>query len=329
VLDLTAVQNYRASKEVAIASKHSIRDSRDLVILGVGASYLQVVAAAARVDASRAQVASAQAVYEQAVSQNQAGTNARIDVNRSQVELQTQRLRLISLETDLATQKLTLGRIIGLPLGQEFALTTPMEYRAAPISSLADALEEAFANRPDLKAAEAQVRAAVHARKAAEAQKTPAVKINGNYLVAGINPAQSNGVFSVSGTVDFPIWRSGRIQADVAEADAALSQRQADYEDVRGRIDFEVRNAFLQLNAANQQVMVAESNRILAQDTLRQARDRFGTGVADTVEVVQAQESVAAAEQDYIAGVYSYYLARLSLARATGDASQGIAGLRN
>jgi len=327
VLDLTAVQNYRSSKEVAIATKHNVRDSRDLVILGVGASYLQVVAAAERVNSARAQVASAQAVYDQAVTQNQAGTNARIDVNRSQVEFQTQRLRLISLETDLATQKMILGRLIGLPLGQEFALTTPMEYRPAPIPPLADMLEGAFANRADLKAAEAQVRAAVHARKAAEAQKSPAVKINGNYLVAGINPAQSNGVFAISGTVDFPIWRSGRIQADIAQADAVLSQRQAEYEDIRGRIDFEVRNAFLQLNAATQQVMVAESNRALAQDTLRQARDRFGAGVADTVEVVQAQESVAAAEQDYIAGLYSHYLARLSLARATGDAERGIAAL--
>jgi outer membrane protein TolC len=72
---------------------------------------------------------------------------------------------------------------------------------------------------------------------------------------------------------------------------------------------------------------VAENNRVLAQDTLRQARDRFGAGIADTIEVVQAQESVAAAEQDYISGLYSHYLARLSLARATGDAEKGIAGL--
>jgi outer membrane protein TolC len=327
VFDLTAVRNYRSSKESAVASKHTIRDNRDLVILGVGGSYLQVVAAAARVDSARAQLESAQALYEQAVSQNQAGVNARIDVNRSQVEMQTQRLRLISLETDLATQKLALGRLIGLPLAQDFTLTTRMEYRAMSVMPLAAALEEAFANRPDLHAAEAQVRAAGQARKAAEAEKTPAVKISGSYLVAGINPGQSNGIFSVFGTVDFPIWRGGRIQADIADADAVLTQRQAEYEDLRGRIDFEVRNAFLRLNAATEQVMVAESNRALAQDTLRQARDRFGTGVADTVEVVQAQELVAAAEQDYIAGLYSHYLARLSFARATGDAERGIAAL--
>src|SRR5262249_43317773 len=155
----------------------------------------------------------------------------------------------------------------------EFSLTTLMEFRAVSVTPLDEALEEAFENRSDLQAAEAQVRAAVQARQAAAAQKTPALKVNGSYLLAGVNPAQSNGVFSVFGTLDFPIWRSGRIQADVAQADAVLTQRRAEYEDIRGRIDFEVRDAFLRLNAANEQVAVADSNRVLAQDTLRQSRD--------------------------------------------------------
>ena len=72
---------------------------------------------------------------------------------------------------------------------------------------------------------------------------------------------------------------------------------------------------------------MADSNRKLAQSTLLQARHRFGAGVADTVEVVQAQETVASAEQDYISSLYAYYLARLSLARATGDTEQGISAL--
>ena len=327
VFDLTALRNYRSSKEVALATSHNVQDSRDLVVLAVGGSYLQTVAAAARVDAAKAQVDTARAVYEQSLRQHTAGVNARIDVNRSQVELQTQRLRLISLETDFASQKLALGRVIGLPLGQEFTLATKMEYHPAPSPSVQDTLSAAFAGRADLKAADAQVRAAVQARKAAEALKIPALSVSGSYLVAGVNPAQSNGVFSVFATIDFPIWRSGRIEAAIVEADAVLAQRRAEYEDARGRIDAEVRNAFLRLNASSEQVAVADSNRGLARETLRQARDRFTAGVTDTVEVVQAQEAVAAAEQDYIGGLYAHYLARLSVARATGDTEQGVATL--
>ena len=327
VFDLTALRNYRSSKEIATAAGHSIRDNRDLVVLAVGGSYLQAVTAAARVDSARAQLETARAVYEQATRQHQAGVNARIDVDRSQVELQTQRLRLISLETDLASQKLALGRIIGLPLGQNVTLTTAMEYMPSPDVPVQDALTRAFANRADLQAAEAQLRAAGLAREAAKAQNFPALSVNGSYGVAGVNPAQSNGVFSVFAQVDFPIWRGGQIQASVASAEAVYAQRRAEYEDARGRIDVEVRTALLRLAATNEQVSVADSNRNLAQSTLRQARHRFGAGVADTVEVVQAQESVATAEQDYITSLYAHYLAKLGLARATGDTEQGISNL--
>jgi outer membrane protein TolC len=206
-------------------------------------------------------------------------------------------------------------------------LTTPMEYHPMQQPSLENALKEALENRADLQAAEAQVRAAKQARKAAEAQRTPAITFSADYLLAGVNPAQSNGTFAAFANIDFPIWRGGRIQSDIAQADAVLAQRRAEYEDLSGRIDFEVRNAFLRLTAATQQITLAESNRALARDTLQQARDRFSAGVADTVEVVQAQESVAAAEQDYISGLYSQDLAKLSLARATGDAEQGVRDL--
>jgi outer membrane protein TolC len=81
------------------------------------------------------------------------------------------------------------------------------------------------------------------------------------------------------------------------------------------------------VDATNEQVAVADSNRQLARSTLRQARHRFGAGVADTIEVVQAQETVATAEQDYITSLYAYYLAKLSFARATGDTEQGMAAL--
>jgi len=327
VLDLTAIKNYRSTKELTAAAAHTLRDNRDLVVLAVGGGYLQVVATAARVDSATAQIDTARAVYAQATRQHEAGVNARIDVDRSQVELQQQQLRLISLQSDLATQKLALGRIVGLPLGQEIALTTPMEYTPRPAISLQDALSTAFARRADIQAAEAQLRAAAQARDAAKAQNIPTLTLNGGYFVAGADPTQSNGVFSVFATVDFPIWRGGRIQASIASAEAVYVQRRAEYEDIRGSVDTEVRTALLRVDATNEQVAVADSNRQLARSTLRQARHRFGAGVADTIEVVQAQETVATAEQDYITSLYAYYLAKLSFARATGDTEQGMAAL--
>jgi outer membrane protein TolC len=211
-----------------------------------------------------------------------------------------------------------------LPPGQDFTLSDSIPYSPLAGLTLEQALARASANRPDLKAAQAQIQAAELVRKAAVAERYPSVDVATDYGAIGVSPQNSHGTFTVTGSVRFPIWQGGRVAADIEQADAALAQRRAEYEDLRGRVDADVRQAFLDLTAAASQVTVAQSNRELAQDTLAQARDRFAAGVADTVEVVQAQESVAAAEQDYIGSLYAHNLAKASLARALGQADQGI-----
>ena len=145
-----------------------------------------------------------------------------------------------------------------------------------------------------------------------------------DYGALGTSPQNSHGTFSATASVRFPIFQGGRVKGEIEQADAALQQRRAEYEDLRGRVDADVRQAFLDLTAAASQVAVSQSNRDLAQDTLMQARDRFAAGVADTIEVVQAQEAVAAAEQDYIGSLYAHNVAKASLARAMGQAEQGV-----
>jgi outer membrane protein TolC len=324
VANFTTLRNYRASEQTLRATELSAQDARDLVVLAVTGGYLSIISAAARIDSARAQVVTAQATYQQAVDRHDAGVAARIDVTRSQVELQTQQQRLTSQETDFAKQKIGLGRVIGLPGGQDFTLTDALPYIPLTGLTLDQALTRALATRPDLKAAQAQVQAADLVRKAAVAERYPSVDLAGDYGVIGTSPQNSHGTFSVTGTLRFPIWQGGRVHGDIELADAALQQRRSEYEDLRGRVDADIREAFLDLTAAANQVGVAQSNRELAGETLTQARDRFAAGVADTIEVVQAQESVATAEQDYISSIYAHNLAKASLARAMGQAEQGI-----
>ncbi len=101
-------------------------------------------------------------------------------------------------------------------------------------------------------------------------------------------------------------------------------QRADELADLGGQIDFQVRAAFLDIQSAADQVAVAQSNLELANQTLQQARDRFIAGVADTIEVVQAQESVATASDNLISASYAHNLAKVALARALGLAEQGI-----
>ncbi len=127
ILDVTRLNNYRAARQNAKATEFSAQDARDLVTLAVTASYLQTIASAARVESERAQLATAQEAYKQAVDRHTAGVAARIDVTRSQVELQTGQQRLTSVENDWAKQKMALARLIGLRAG---AGIQPQRYAA-------------------------------------------------------------------------------------------------------------------------------------------------------------------------------------------------------
>jgi outer membrane protein TolC len=210
---------------------------------------------------------------------------------------------------------------VGLPPNDQFDITDDVPFAQAPPLEIGAALNEAFSRRSDLKAAEAQIRAAQHARDAARAERLPSLSVNADYGAIGTNPAQAHGTFSVVGTLSFPIWQGGRTEGDIEEADAALAQRRAELEDLRGRIEADVRNAFLDLQAAGTQVEVARQNIDVARETLALTRQRLDVGVGTNVEVVQAQQSVASAELDYIDSVFAHNVAKLSLARALGAAA--------
>jgi outer membrane protein TolC len=319
VADVQAIRTYQSAREAQRAAELSAADAREIVVYVVTASYLQVLAESARVDSAQVQVDSAQAIFQQASDRFTAGLSAKIDMTRSQVELQTQQQRLTAEQADYAKQKIALARLVGLSPGQDFSLADKLPYAPLENITLEQALTLAAQNRSDLKAAEAQVHSAEFARKAAVAEHFPTLGFTVDYGAIGINPANSHGTFDVSGQLLFPIWAGGHTHGDIIEADATLKQRRAEYESVRSRVEADVRNAYLDLNAAAELVRVAQSRRELARDELTQSTDRFSSGVADTVEVTQAQEVVASAESDYIANLNAHNLAKASVARAIGQ----------
>jgi outer membrane protein TolC len=251
VFDPVQTRNLRASRESERASVLSAKDSREVVVLAVGGMYLQTVAAAARVVSQRAQVENAQAVYQQAVVRKAAGINARIDVTRTLVELETQQQRLSALTADLRKQKITLARLIGLSLDRELTLSQRLSSTELKVADPNTMIERAWKSRSDLKAAEAQVRAAEQSVSAAHAEYLPSVSLNGDYGVIGPNPAHTHGVFAVTGSVNIPIWQGGRTKGDIQQAESALRQRRAELADQRARVEQDVRTALIELETAS------------------------------------------------------------------------------
>lgn len=318
------LERERAASESLKSAQYNFKDARELVVLSVGNSYLLAIATAARIEATDAQVQNAQALYNRAIDQQKAGLSPNIDTLRSQVELQTRQQQLIAARNDYEKQKLSLARVIGLPPGQQFVLTEKAPYQELTPLPVDVYLQHAYTSRSDYQAAQSQVRSAELMHRAAAAGRYPSVDLSANYGDIGVTPDRSNGTWQVNGGVTIPIFAGGKVHSDLLEADAQVKQARSQLGDLKGRIDYEVRAALLDLSSAAQQVEVARSSVELAEQSLVQSRDRFTAGVTDNLEVVQAQESVAAAHDSYIQSLYAHNLAKVELAYAIGDAEQGV-----
>jgi outer membrane protein TolC len=324
LFDWKSINATRAVSQSLKSAEYTYKDARDLVVLAVGYTYLQAIADEARIETAEAQVKTAQALYDQATDQVNAGTSPAIDGLRAEVELQTRRQQLIQAKNNLAIEKLTVARVIGLAPGQEFEFTDKSPYQPFESITVDEALKRAYASRSDYLAARTDVRAAEFSRKAAVAGYLPSLAFNADYGAAGAHPSTATQVFDVRGTLSIPIFLGGSVRGDILQADAKLEQSRERQDNLRLQIDSDVRTALLNLQSSADLVEVARSNIDLAEETLVQSRDRFKAGVADTVEVVQSQEAVASAHEQYISSLYSYNFAKISLARALGLAEQGV-----
>jgi outer membrane protein TolC len=324
LFDWKSINATRAATQNLKSAQYTFKDARDLVVLAVGYTYLQAIADEARIETAEAQVKTAQALFDQANDQVNAGTSPAIDGLRAKVELQTRQQQLIQAKNNFAIQKLTVARVIGLAPGQEFELTDKSPYQ--PFNSLTteEALKRAYVARSDYLAAMTDVRAAEFSRKAAVAGYLPSLAFNADVGAAGAHPSTATQVFDVRGTLSIPIFQGGSVHGDVLQADARLQQTRERLDNLRAQIDSDIRTALLNLQSSAELVNVARSNIDLAEETLLQSRDRFSAGVTDTVEVVQSQEAVASAHEQYISSLYSYNFAKISLARALGLAEQGV-----
>ena len=320
LLDLTALQNYLAQKHNFAAATLSAQDARNLVVLTVGNAYLTVIADAALVQAAQAQVATSKVSLDQAIGNHQAGTAPLLDELRARVDYQTQQQTLIAARNSWAKDKIALARAIGLPLDQQFDLTDSAPYKALDNLDPDTAVQQALANRTDLKALQQQVDAAEHARKAAANERLPTVSFNGDYGDIGINLSHSHGTGDASGSLDVPIFEEGKLRGDAEQAQSQLDQLRARLSDMRGQISADVRDSILDIQAAAKLVDVAKSNVDLANEALSEAQQRYKAGVSDNLAVSQAQQAVAQADQQYVDSLYRHNIAKLSLARALGVA---------
>jgi outer membrane protein TolC len=325
IFDWESIERARSSTAQEKSAEFSYKNARELIVAVVVSNYLLVIADQSQVESATAQRDTAKAILDQTTDQKVAGLAAAVDVLRSNVELQSREQRLIVARNNLAKQKLVLARAIGLPAGQTFDITTEVAYQPLATSTLEEALRQAYTARPDYKSQVEQVRSAELQKKAATAERYPTLSAVADYGTIGTNFASNHGTVDAAAELRLPIFQGGKVHGDNLVADSLLASAQQRLDDLRASIDQEVRDAFLDLQDTAQEVSVEKNAIDLASQTLQQSRDRFSSGVTDNIEVVQAQQSLADANDAYISSLYRYNTAKISLARAIGGAESNYA----
>jgi len=306
------------------ASIATVADSRDIVVLTVGSAYLQVVASKARLQAVIAE-RDAIAVFDDFTERRVLEkVSPEIDGIRSQVARQTAEERVTVAQTGLAKDKLTLARVVGLHLDQDFDVSDDLPYEPLPKLEVDIAIQQALEQRSDLQSAAARLRAAEDTEHAQSAQRLPVLAMTADYGAVGTNPGNIQQTYSVGLNLRIPIFTGRRIESDIAASNALLRRRRAEYADLTGHVEYDVRNSLLDLESSDKSVGVAQRNRDLARRGLSDVNDRFRVGVSTSLDVVQAMQAVAEADNNYIDSLFGYNITKLYLARATGAAATNL-----
>ena len=322
LLDFNAKNKVRAASENEKTAQFNILGARELVVLVVGNQYLLTIASAARLDTAKAQLTTAQAIFQQTQDLKKAGVAAGIDVLRSQVQMQTQQQRVLAAQNQYEQQKMGLARTIGMPVAQQFQLTDTVPYAPFAEMNFEEALAHAYQRRPEYLAAQSRLRASELAVKAAKGEALPTVQVNGQVGLVGSNAGNSATTYSLTGGVNIPIFQGGRVKADVSQAEVQMRQNRLQLANLHSQVEFEIRSALLDVKTSDDEVAVAKQQIDLAAEQLKESQDRYKAGVSGSLEVVQSQEAVANANDSYIQSLYQNNVAKLTLVRALGEAEQ-------
>jgi outer membrane protein len=319
IFDLTLWRRYKSSQmgiETRRAQETGVREESVMLVVS---QYLGCQRAAADVEAAQSRVDLAQAVYDQSADLQKNGVGTGIDTLRGNVQLQNEKQRLIVARTQLETSLYGLARLLNLDPRRAIEIADQVSFFDTPAISLDQTLEKAYTARPELRALRTEEeRAGLDARAAAD-ERLPKVSFSGFWMQQGLAPDSAIPAYQYEGSVVFPLFTGGRIQADRAKADLAIRQLQQREQDLRNRIALEVKTAAVQVEAARSEVTVANLGIQLAHEEVTQARDRFQAGVTNNLEVINAQDELARANDNQIGALYRYNQARASLAYAVGQ----------
>jgi outer membrane protein TolC/ABC-type transporter Mla MlaB component len=319
VFDLTLWRRYQAERSIASAQKANSLSTREQVVLLVVSQYIGTLRAVATVQAASSRVDLAQALYNQAADLQHEGVGTGIDTLRANVELQNEKQRLLEAQADRETSLFALSRLLNLDPRQTIELADSLSYFETPQPEVEQSIEQALSARYEWKSLNDQIKATQWQKKQASDARLPSLKVDGDWQYQGTRLNNGIPTYNYELAMSMPLFTGGRIRAETTRADLEIQRLQQQQSDLRNQIGLDVKNALITLTSARSQVQVANLGVQLSNEEVDQARDRFRAGVANNIEVIQAQDSLARANDNQIAALYRFNQARADLARSVGQ----------
>jgi outer membrane protein len=319
-LNLPLIRHYQSSRQNIVTAKTELTGTREEIVSAVVAGYLLVLRAKATLAAANARRELAQRLFDQAAQLEKNGVGTGLDTLRANVELQNEVQQEIDAASSVQTASYALANLLSLPPGKDVEATDAMEYNQITASDEDGLVQRAYRQRPELLAIASEQRAALFDTKAASDQRLPSVTFQGSYFEEGRVFDKTIPSYLYAGTLHIPLWTSGRISAEIAEA--KLQERKLDEQkrDIANAVLEQVRTAIEQLQSSSSAVKVANNALDLAKQEVARAQRRFAAGVSTNIDVITAQDELARASDNQIEALYRYNQSRADLARATGDA---------
>lgn len=325
LFDLSLWKKWRASRHAEDAARAQGRAMREEIAALVVGQYLHALRAAASVKAGESRVELAEALAKLAENQQKQGVGTKLDTLRSQVQLQTERQRLIQAQTQRTTALAGLGRLLDLKPGTRIELADTLTAPALPTGDFETAYQAGLTQRPELAALDAQEKAAENLRQAAQGLRLPTLVASGTYGSTGLQSESWAHTYQISLGLRVPLFTGGLVSSHVSRAKSEQARVQEARREVRAQVGYEVQVAQAELDAATHEVEVANLAVSLSTEALTQARHRFEAGVSNNIEVINAQDELARANDNQINALYRLNQSRVDLARATGQLEQTFA----
>ena len=318
IVDFGKTSQVDISKYNLESSRSDLNATQDTVILSVKQAYYGVLQARRNRDVAADVLKQFQLHLDQAKGFYDVGTKARIDVIKAEVDLSNAKLSLINAENALKIAWVTLSNVMGTADAPETPIEDNLSFQKYAITP-EEAMARAFENRSDLKSVIAKRQAAEENISFAQTGYYPVLSGFANYNWAGQSTSTLAHYWNYGVQLTVPLFSGFLTQQQTAEAKSNLYILKANEDTLRQQIVLDVRQAYLNLQAAEASISTAELAAAQAKENLDLANGRYTAGVGSPIEVSDAFATYVTAQASYTSALSNYKIAQATIEKSMGS----------